>query len=47
MTEKDSYTVSGDDLVDTVLELIYQKNCCQSAKWDTFNTEDFVMIRRH
>ena len=26
MTEKDSYTVSGDDLVDTVLELIYQKN---------------------
>ena len=21
--------------------------CCQSAKWDTFKTEDFVMIRQH
>ncbi len=20
--------------------------CCQSTKWDTFNTEDFVIIRR-
>ena len=26
MTEKESFTVSDDDLVDTVLELIYQKN---------------------
>ena len=25
----------------------FQLYCCQSAKWDTFNTEDFVIIRRH
>ena len=28
-------------------EITEVDGCCQSAKWDTFSTEDFIMIRRH
>jgi len=49
-TDLSSYTVIELDASDIEVSSAlagFGKECCQSAKWDTFNTEDFVMIRRH